>query len=152
MRYGFILMCVTYILNLYSQGNLTKCPPPVGFKFAAGKGDGKEWVLRQKSAAEVDNFNFWISVQNLMQMTFFFFFLERPGKIFFFLMENQKIVSAGLVVWRNAKSCVWWGLKCRVGVWRYPSASGVHLTELFLCVSWPNISYVHPFCMIELKN
>jgi len=33
-----------------------KCPSPICFKFECVKGDGKEWVLRQKLAAEVDNY------------------------------------------------------------------------------------------------
>jgi len=51
-----------------TQGNLTKCPPPNCFKFTGVKGDGKECVLSQKLAAEVDNS---YSVQNLTQITFF---------------------------------------------------------------------------------
>jgi len=30
--------------------------------------------------------------------------------------------------WLYGEMRAWWRLKCRVGVWRYPSASRVHLT------------------------
>jgi len=36
-------------------GYLYKCPPSIRFKFTGVKGDGKEGVLRQKLAAELDN-------------------------------------------------------------------------------------------------
>jgi len=36
------------------QENLTSCPPPIWFKFTDVEGDGEEWFLRQKLAAEVD--------------------------------------------------------------------------------------------------
>jgi len=45
-------------------GNLIKCPPPILFKFTGVKGDGEEWVLRQKVAAAVDNYYVYISVKN----------------------------------------------------------------------------------------
>ena len=54
---------------MLTRGNLSKCPPPICFRFTGIEVDGKQCVLRQRIASEVDNHYDQICVQNLTQTT-----------------------------------------------------------------------------------